>query len=1265
LNLLPEGSDYEKEEFRVLLISASSCLSATLHSASKLRRLLLAASIPACFLSLATSLQAQVLSYAGAQSTLAVTALTAPAAIALDASGNRYIVNHQAANVTEVSAAGAQSTITVALTNPYAIAVDSDANLYIADYGATHIVKVPAGGGTATSVGSGLLHPTGVALDSAGDVYIADGGNARVVKVAATSGTQTVIGSGFTNPVGLAIDASNNIYVSDIGAQDLYEISSAGSTITVTTVLTGLTADPYDVAVDHSGDILLSGGTAGTVTMYQVPAQLGANGVIRQLGTGLIQPTGMAIDSTGHVYVADQTALDVAIIAPGSIDLGQANLCPAGGTQTGPCSQSVTLNFNIASGATLTSVSARVVTQGGLSLDFTSSANTCTGPLTGPATCSITAAFNPLAPGVRLGAVDVSGIVGAGASVTLLSTVALHGVGIGPLAGFDAGIISQLPVTLQSTPKLASVIADSSGNLYFADSLSCVVEKYVLSTGTTSVVAGSGVCGASAGDGGPATSAVFKEPQRLALSGRGDLYIADDLAEAIRKVDALTGIITTIAGTPGTPGRSPDGTVASTAVLNRPFALAFDGAGNLYYSDYADEVVRKIDPVSGILTTVAGNYNDGCGFSGDLGLATSAQLNYPIGLAIDGSGNLYIADDGNNLVREVAAGTGIITTVAGDASMVPSCTDYVAGGYAGDGGAATSAQINDPEGLAVDAAGNLYIADTSNYVVRKVNAATGLITTIAGVFTGTAANTGAGGAATLSGLSYVQDVAVDSSGNFYIADSGNNILSEVTTASGIVDFTQMTSGGVVTYPTYTIGTSSPAIDVAVTNNGNAALDLTALMTGTNFNTSGADTTCTATSALTPSAGCVLGVEFLPTAAGSLTATLTLTDNAANNPASTQSLALKGTGEYVATQVALGTVPASITSGGNLGTITASIESSGGNVVSNSTVSVTATVTGPGGYSQPVTASAVSGVATLDLSALTLTTVGTYTVTATSSGLTPATATTTVVAAPSMIAVTGIPASIVAGGNLGIATATIEAADGSTVTGSTAQVTITITGTGFSHALTATAVNGVATIDLSGIPITAAGTYTVTTSSPNLPNVVNTVTVALIDFTLAAGSSSQTVAAGAAATYTFTLAPTTSAYSQAITLSATGLPTGATATFAPASVTPGTASATTTLTLQTTSADAALRTLKGFGVGLGGLAFGLLLLPFTASRRLRRAAGRMPIMTLLLGLLSFGAVCGLSGCGGGSSAPKSQTYTITVTGTSGSLTHSATVTLIVQ
>ena len=289
--------------------------------------------------------------------------------------------------------------------------------------------------------------------------------------------------------------------------------------------------------------------------------------------------------------------------------------------------------------------------------------------------------------------------------------------------------------------------------------------------GVIKTAAGNGSSGYS-GDGGPATSAKLWEPSAVALDAAGNLYIADMTNVRVRKVDT-SGVITTVAGN-GTVGHTGDGGAATAASLSGPTALAFDSTGNLYIADSSccTGWVRKVN-TSGIITTVAGNgAAAGCSASGsgDGGPATAAPLDAPDGLAVDGAGNLYIADMCST-IRKVNA-SGIISTVAGK---------YTAG-YSGDGGPATSAQLNQPGGVRVDSTGSIYIADTTNRVVRKVDTS-GTIHTFAG--NGTNGYSGDGGSATAANLSLPEDVALDSAGDLFIADVGDSVIRKVNT-SGII-----------------------------------------------------------------------------------------------------------------------------------------------------------------------------------------------------------------------------------------------------------------------------------------------------------------------------------------------------------------------------------------------------------------------------------------------------------------------------------------------
>ena len=273
----------------------------------------------------------------------------------------------------------------------------------------------------------------------------------------------------------------------------------------------------------------------------------------------------------------------------------------------------------------------------------------------------------------------------------------------------------------------------------------------------------------------PATATRVNHPSGVALDGAGNLYIADTDYNRIRKVDAA-GVITTVAGggTRGYRGYGGDGGPAVEAQLNQPTDVALDGAGNLYIADWGNSRIRKVD-AAGVITTVAG---DGTyGYGGDGGPATEAQLRAPRGVALDGAGNLYIADWGSNRIRKVefAGGIGVIFTVAGDGTRG-------VGGYFGDGGPATTARLYQPSGVALDGAGNLYIADTWHHRIRKVDAA-GVITTVAG--DGTQGYFGDGGPAVAARLYQPYGMAPDGAGNLYIADRGNHRIRKVDAAGMI------------------------------------------------------------------------------------------------------------------------------------------------------------------------------------------------------------------------------------------------------------------------------------------------------------------------------------------------------------------------------------------------------------------------------------------------------------------------------------------------
>ena len=713
-----------------------------------------------------------------------------PLGAAIDSAGNIYVSDADNGTIRKVTPAGVVTTLAglagsfgnvdgtgsaARFTRPAGIVADASGNLYVADTGQNVIRKVTPAGvvttfaglantpGSTDGVGSSARFrvPEGLALDASGNLYVSDRNNHTIRKVtpagvvttlaglAGTSGSSDGTGAGarFNRPLGLAVDRAGNVYVSEPDNRLIRKITPSG----VVSTLAGLAGSggivdgvgsaarfefPFYLAVDGSDNVLVTERDddmlrrvtpTGVVTTLQGRA-FGIGSLLR-----FTEPAGVAVDARGNIVVVDRTGLiyRTAVIVTSS-----------------PASQVVSPGTNVT--FTTTAVSDDAIT-------FQWHKNG--GPLGGATNSSLVLTSVQAADQGRYSVTYATARTVAQSPEAILTVfepsffVTLAGSGV-PGSADGSGTAASFNFPL-------GVTFDAAGNAYVADVSNHVIRK-ITRTGVVSTFAGQpGTPGSSDGNINDAASTVrFRGPRGLAFHPNGSLFVADTYNHTIRRITPA-GVVTTIAGVAGTVGSS-NGT-GINARFNAPAGIAVD-PGNLHLmvSDTNNRTIRRVSP-DGSVATIAGQ----AGVSGTTdGPGASARFGLPNGLAVDAASNIYVADEVNHIIRKVAPG-GRVTTLAGSA-VTPGSND----------GTGADARFNLPSAVAVDARGNVYVADSGNRLIRKISDGA-VVTTIAGSLT--AGNVdGVGNQARFSSPA---GIAVDGAGNLFVSDPGNQNIRRTLSAA--------------------------------------------------------------------------------------------------------------------------------------------------------------------------------------------------------------------------------------------------------------------------------------------------------------------------------------------------------------------------------------------------------------------------------------------------------------------------------------------------
>ena len=643
----------------------------------------------------APTARAQGVTFAGTQTTLPFGGLTFPLGVAVDSAGDVFVTQPTLSSVIELprtpTGYGTRTKLPFSgLFNPLGIVVDSAGDLIVADQGNDRVVKLlrtTTGYGAQTTLPfSDLATPIGVAIDGAGDLFVVDNGNNDVVELPWTGtgyGSQTTLPfTGVYQPYGVAVDGAGDVFVVTFYYYDgiLAELPRTATGYGTQINLLGGLYQSYGVAVDSAGDVFADD-SSGVLELPRTATGYGAPTVV---GTGLSGVL-LAVDSSGNLFVPDNQGGIVTEVQLHSVDFGSANVCPAGQTTPTPCSNTLTLNYNVAADTTIGSI--KVLTQGAPSLDFhpqakDTSTTLCSAQTYSSATtCSVDVTFAPLYPGARNGEVEI--LDGSG---NILAATNIHGTGTGPEIAFtpakQAAIGSGFSVP-------GGVAVAAVGDVFVADSGTSAVYQ-VLAAGGYSTVRPLG------------GTFTFTAPGDVALDGSANVFVTDSGTAKVYEILANGGYTTV-------------DTLASTFAFGGPSGVALDGTGNVFVADYLNKAVYEILAAGGytIVNTLGGGYSFGS----------------PAGVALDTSDNVYIADTLNGQIYEITAASSYetVTPVAsyGFADPLGVAVDDAGNIYLTQGpfnfveeilkatGQAISlgGSFGRPYGLALDGGGNLYISD--------------------------------------------------------------------------------------------------------------------------------------------------------------------------------------------------------------------------------------------------------------------------------------------------------------------------------------------------------------------------------------------------------------------------------------------------------------------------------------------------------------------------------------------------------------------------